>query len=71
MASAVITIAVPGNAGATLRKLAQQINRAASVLPDVNTSGASVVCTINDTPGGGAIASVAVTGPYTSGTFYV
>lgn len=62
MASAVITITAPGAAGSQLRHLAQVINQAASAVTDTNSSGASVTCTINDTPGGNGIASVVVAG---------
>ena len=62
MASAVITIAAGGNAGAQLRRLGNIIQQAATPLGDVNATGASVTCTINDTPGSNGIASVLVAG---------
>jgi hypothetical protein len=62
MASAAITIPQNANAGATLRRLAFQIQQAAAAMPDNVVGGSSTVLTINDTPGGNAIASVQVTG---------
>lgn len=62
MASAVITITAPGEAGAQIRRLGELIQQAAGNLPDRNSSGASVTCTINDTPGGNGIASVLIAG---------
>ena len=62
MASAVISIAAGGAGGSQLRRLAQIIDQAASAVPDVNSSGAAVTCTINDTPGGNGVASVLIAG---------
>lgn len=62
MASAVVTITAPGEAGAQIRRLAKIIELAAVGVPDRNSSGASVTCTINDTPGGNGIASVVIAG---------
>lgn len=62
MASAVVTITAGGEAGAQLRKLGEIIQQAASALADRNSTGSSVTCTINDTPGGNAIASVVIAG---------
>lgn len=61
MASAAITIAAGGNAGASLRALSKAIQKAASPLTDTNPTGASVVCTIADNPATG-VASVVVSG---------
>lgn len=61
MASAVITITAGGNAGATLRRLGNIIQQAATTLGDTNGSGASVTCTIADNPATG-VASVVVAG---------
>lgn len=61
MASAVITIAAGGNAGASLRAVASAIQKAAMPLSDTNGSGASVTCTIADNPATG-VASVVVAG---------
>lgn len=63
MASAVVTFAINTNAGARMRRLASVIEQAAAVLPDNNSTGASVTLTINDTPSSGnAVASVVVAG---------
>lgn len=66
MATVAITIAAGGNAGSSLRALALAIQRAAVNIPDTNSTGASVVCTISDAPATG-VASVQITGgPYQS-----
>lgn len=72
MATLAITITVGNNAGATFRALARQIEKAASVLPDTNGSGASAVLTIDNAPSAGH-ASVIVSGAGlpTQSTYYV
>lgn len=66
MATLAITLAINTNAGAVLRRLASQIEKAAADVPDLNSSGASVVLTIDNAPGAGT-ATVQVTGgPYQS-----
>lgn len=66
IATLAITIAAGGNAGGTLRKLAARIEQAAGDMPSVNSSGASVVLTIDNAPSVG-VATVQVTGgPYQS-----
>lgn len=50
MATLDITFATTdGNAGAHFRKLAKQIEKAASIVPDLNPTGASYVLTIDNT----------------------
>lgn len=61
MATLPITITAGNNAGASLRQLALAIQKAASVLPDTNPTGASVVLTIDNGPATG-VASVIVSG---------
>lgn len=68
MASAVITFATGTEAGAALRRLGNQIQELAINVPDRHVSGGSVTLTVNDAPGGGAQASVALAGPYGTGT---
>jgi hypothetical protein len=72
VATVAITItAANGDAGALLRKLANQIEAAAAVVPDRVTTGASTVLTISDAPATG-VASVQITGgPYQSALFPV
>lgn len=62
VASAVVTITAGGAGGSQLRRLAQVIAQAASAVPDVNSSGASLTLTINDAPGGNGVASVLLAG---------
>lgn len=62
MASAAITWVAGSEAGAQMRRLATVIEQASLNLADRNPTGASVVLTINDAPGGGAVASVLVSG---------
>lgn len=53
-----------------LRRLAFQIQQAASQLGDATATGASVVLTVDNAPANG-VASVAITaGPITTGTFF-
>lgn len=70
MATVTITMTAGSEAGALVRRLAKKLEQAAAVLPDRNSTGASVVLTIDNNPASG-IASVAITGPYTSGTILV
>lgn len=56
--------------GALIRRLAKKLDQAAASLPDRTSTGASVVLTIDNAPSTG-VASVAITGPYTSGTILV
>lgn len=69
MATLAITIPAGSDAGQILRRLSFQIQQAASTVPDKTPTGASVVLTIDNAPANG-IASVAVSGPYTSATFF-
>lgn len=48
MATLTITFTVTQNAGERLRKMAAQLNKAASVVPDNSTTGASTVLTIDN-----------------------
>ena len=62
MATVTITIAAGANAGEKFRRLAKQIEKAAAVVPDNLSSGASTVLTIDNAVG---TASVQITaGPY-------
>lgn len=71
MAAVTVTWTVGTNAGAGLRKLAKQIERAASDVPDLNPTGASTVLTITSTDSPG-LASVQITaGPITSAKYYI
>lgn len=67
MSTLAITIPVTnGDAGALLRRLAQQIEKAAAPIPDRVASGASIVLTIDNAPSAG-LATVQITaGPYTT-----
>lgn len=69
MASVTVTWTAGQEAGAGLRRLAKQIEKAAGNVPDRNSSGASVVLTIDNALG--SHCGVAVTGPYTNGTHLV
>lgn len=70
MATLTITFAANTGAGALLRRLAKQIDKAAAEMPDRVHSGASTVLTIDNAPSTG-VASVQITaGPYTSSTVY-
>lgn len=72
MATLAITIsAANADAGALLRRLAKQIEKASYNVPDRVTTGASTVLTIDNAPATGN-ASVQITaGPYTSSLFLV
>lgn len=71
MATLNITIPVGGYAGSTIRALARSLEQIASNMPDQNSSGASVVLTVDNAPATG-VASVALSaGPYTSNTHIV
>lgn len=71
IATLTITIAAGGNAGATFRKLAARIEQATRDMPDINSTGASVVLTIDNAPSVG-VATVQVTGgPYQSSALAV
>jgi hypothetical protein len=61
LASAAITFTAGSEGGAKLRALANAILRAAADVPDRNSSGASLVCTISDAPATGN-ASVVISG---------
>lgn len=66
MATLTVTIAANANAGSVLRRLAFQLQQAASVLPDNVATGASTVLTIDNAPANG-VASVQITaGPITN-----
>ena len=69
MATLAVTIAANANAGAVLRRLALQLQKAAAGIPDNASTGASTVLTIDNAPSGG-VASVQITaGPYQSSLF--
>lgn len=62
MATLTITFTTSQQAGERLRKMAAQLNKAASVVPDSQSTGASTVLTIDN-----ADPSVQITaGPYTN-----
>lgn len=70
MATLTITIAAGSYPGEVLRRLAEQIEKAAVVVPDNVSSGASTVLTIDNAPSAGS-ASVQITaGPYQSSLLY-
>lgn len=48
MATLTITFTTAQQAGERLRKMAKQIEKAASVIPDAHSTGASVVLTIDN-----------------------
>jgi hypothetical protein len=66
MATLTFTIAVNGQAGSRIRRLAKAIEEAASVLPDNNSSGASVVLTLDNAPSTGFASAQISGGPHTS-----
>lgn len=71
MATLTITLAAGSNTGATLRKLAARIEQAANGIPDIVSSGASTVLTIDNAPSVG-VATVQITaGPYQSSSLAV
>lgn len=61
IATVAITIAAGGEAGAFVRRFALALQQAALLLPDKNSSGASVVITVDNAPSTGT-ASVAIAG---------
>ena len=66
MATVTITITAGNNAGSTFRKMAAQINKIAASVPDVNSTGASYVLTVDNSDN-----SVAITaGPTTTSKAY-
>lgn len=69
MASVTVTWTAGQEAGAGMRRLARQIEKAAANCPDKNSTGASVVLTIDNALG--SHAGVSVAGPYVSGPFLV
>ena len=66
MATVTITITAGSNAGSTFRKMAAQINKIAAVVPDVNSTGASYVLTVDNGDNSVAISS----GPTTTAKAY-
>lgn len=72
MATLALTFTAGSNAGASLRQLAKQIERAAMPLGDTNPTGASVTLTIDNGPSAG-YASVVVAGGGlpTQSTYYI
>lgn len=69
MASLTLTFTAGSNAGASLRKLAKKIEECASTLPDVNSTGASTVLTLDN---GSGVCTVQITaGPYQTGVYRV
>lgn len=70
MATLALTWAINTNAGSGMRALAHAIQKASENCPDTNSSGASVVLTIDNAPATG-IASVVVSGPYPSNQTYI
>lgn len=68
MATLTLTIAAGANAGSSFRHLAKIIERASMDMPDVVSTGASTVMTIDN--GAGPVATVQITaGPYTGNLF--
>lgn len=62
MATLTVTIAAGSNAGERLRYLAKQLEKAASVVPDNQSTGASTVLTLDN-----ADPSIQITaGPFTN-----
>lgn len=70
-ATLTFTVAVGGEAGARFRKLAKAIEQAASVLPDNNSTGASVVLTLDNGPSTGFASAQVSAGPYQSSVIRV
>lgn len=71
MATLAVTIPINGNAGAVLRKLASNIEVIAANIPDNNSSGASVVLTVDNAPAGGVVGVQITGGPYQSSSLVV
>lgn len=61
MATVTVTITAGNNAGATFRKMGKQIQKMASNLPDVNSTGASYVLTVDNSDNSVAITAGPVT----------
>ena len=71
MATLTVTIPAGSSAGATLRRLAFQLQQCAAGIPDSTPTGSATTLVLDNAPANG-IASVQVTGgPYTSALFYV
>lgn len=69
MATLTLTFTAGSNAGASLRKLAATIEACASAVPDVNSTGASTVLTLDN---GTGVCTVQITaGPYQTGLYKV
>jgi hypothetical protein len=67
MATLTVTVAAGGEAGNVYRRLARQIEKATSAMPDQVSSGASSTLTITDSPLGVQVTA----GPYQSASFKV
>ena len=71
MATLAVTFTAGKETGALLRRLANAIQQASAGVPDVVSTGASTVLTIDNASAAGT-ASVQITaGPYTSSLFQV
>lgn len=66
MATLAVTITANSNAGAVLRKLSQRLQEIAADIPDVSSTGASTVLTIDNAPSAGSVSVQITAGPYTS-----
>lgn len=69
MATLTVTIPAGGQAGSVLRKLAKNLDKLASGMPDVVAGGASTVLTINNAPSTGTVSVEVTAGPYPKGPF--
>lgn len=69
MATLTITLTAGSEAGATLRRCAKQLEKAAAILPDRNSTGASTVLTIDNAPSTGTASFQVTGGPVTSSLF--
>lgn len=71
MATLPITIAKGSQTGALLRRLAMQIERMALDVPDIVSTGADTVLTIDNAPAAGTASIQITAGPYTSSLYQI
>ena len=71
MATLAVTFTVGQEAGAKLRRLANQLEKTAQLIGDNNSSGASYVLTIDNAPSNGNVSIQLTAGPVTQASALV
>lgn len=71
MATLTVTMTAGTPSGSLLRRMAIQLEKIAGDIPDVTSTGASMVLTIDNAPSAGTASFQITAGPYTSSVYYV